>query len=83
MKKLIVGIFFMAFGGFSNMYMLKLACDVIPLVDTWNGTKMWHSIWSASGLLNLSVPFTISIILFLLGFFICIVEYCSKPIKKL
>ncbi|WP_152393336.1 hypothetical protein [Paenibacillus guangzhouensis] len=84
MKRTIIGATFLFMGSLISLAILIAAALYIPSITAWRGTKLWFAIYGANDMGNdvqslfLGLPFTVGIVLFILGFIVLVFEYFNK-----
>lgn len=88
MKRIVIGSVLMITGVIITLSLIITATFYVPNITQWRGSKLWFVIFGAKDLetsqsLFVGEPFTIGLILFIVGLIILAVEYFStnKKIK--
>lgn len=85
MKRTIIGGIIMFSGVLTTLSIIIAAAICVPGIKSWSGSKLWFAIFGAKQYGNevvqslyLGVPFTIGIILTIVGLIILIKEYFTS-----
>ncbi|MEK8130401.1 hypothetical protein WMW72_21060 [Paenibacillus filicis] len=85
MKKTIIGGILTCTGTFISLAILIAAALYVPSITAWRGSKLWFAIFGTDSLgdqvvqsLFLGLPFTVGIVLFVLGLVVLAIEYFKK-----
>lgn len=86
MKRTIIGSVIMITGAIISLSLIVIATFYVPNITQWRGSKLWFAIYGAKDLgatgqsLSVGVPFTVGLMLFIIGLIILAIEYFS--VKK-
>lgn len=87
MKRTIIGSVIMITGAIITLSLVIIAVPYASKITEWRGSKLWFTIFGAKDLANsqslsMGLPFTIGIILFIIGLIILVMEYFNKDDAK-
>lgn len=86
MKRTIIGSVLMITGAIISLSLIIIATFYVSNITEWRGSKLWLAIYGAKDLgttvqsLSVGIPFTVGLILFIIGLIILTIEYFS--VKK-
>ncbi|MEK4438963.1 hypothetical protein [Paenibacillus sp. FSL K6-2862] len=85
MKKVIIGGILMLTGSLISLGIILAAALYVPSITAWSGSRLWYAIFGTKQYgdevvqsLSLGFPFSVGVILFIIGLIVLVREYFIK-----